>query len=39
VRSFVELHGGRVWLDSAPGRGTTVTCTFPDAAAPARHAS
>jgi signal transduction histidine kinase len=30
VRSFVELHGGRVWLDSAPGRGTTVTCTFPD---------
>jgi signal transduction histidine kinase len=32
VRSFVELHGGRVWLDSSPGRGTTVTCTFPDAA-------
>lgn len=29
VRSFVELHGGRVELDSAAGRGTTVTCTFP----------
>src|SRR6185369_6032230 len=29
VRSFVELHGGRVELVSAPGRGTTVTCIFP----------
>jgi signal transduction histidine kinase len=29
VRSFVELHGGSVTLDSAIGRGTTVTCTFP----------
>jgi signal transduction histidine kinase len=29
VRSFVELHGGSVTLDSAVGRGTTVTCTFP----------
>jgi signal transduction histidine kinase len=29
VRSFVELHGGRVTLDSTVGRGTTVTCTFP----------
>jgi signal transduction histidine kinase len=29
VRSFVELHGGTVTLDSAIGRGTTVTCTFP----------
>ena len=29
VRSFVELHGGRVELVSAPGRGTRVTCTFP----------
>jgi len=39
VRSFVELHGGRVWLDSTPGRGTSVTCTFPDAAVPQRAAS
>ncbi|KQP88555.1 PAS domain-containing sensor histidine kinase [Methylobacterium sp. Leaf113] len=29
VRSFVELHGGRVSLESAPGAGTRVTCTFP----------
>jgi signal transduction histidine kinase len=29
VRSFVELHGGTVTLDSAAGRGTTVTCSFP----------
>jgi signal transduction histidine kinase len=29
VRSFVELHGGTVSLDSAPGRGTTVVCAFP----------
>lgn len=29
VRSFVELHGGRVLIDSAPGEGTTVTCIFP----------
>jgi signal transduction histidine kinase len=29
VRSFVELHGGMVSLDSTVGSGTTVTCTFP----------
>jgi signal transduction histidine kinase len=29
VRSFVELHGGTVTLESAVGRGTTVTCVFP----------
>ncbi len=29
VRSFVELHGGRVDIDSSVGRGTTVVCTFP----------
>src|SRR5262249_57672769 len=29
VRSFVELHGGTVQLDSAIGRGTTVVCAFP----------
>jgi signal transduction histidine kinase len=29
VRSFVELHGGVVALDSTVGRGTTVVCTFP----------
>ena len=29
VRSFVELHGGRVRLETAPGNGTCVTCSFP----------
>jgi signal transduction histidine kinase len=29
VKSFVELHGGRVRVDSVIGRGTTVTCDFP----------
>jgi signal transduction histidine kinase len=29
VRSFVELHGGTVTIDSEIGRGTTVTCVFP----------
>jgi len=26
VKSFIELHGGRVELASSPGSGTTVTC-------------
>jgi signal transduction histidine kinase len=26
VKSFIELHGGRVELNSRPGSGTTVTC-------------
>ena len=29
VRSFVELHGGAVRIQSAVGEGTTVICTFP----------
>jgi signal transduction histidine kinase len=29
VKSFVELHGGRVRVDSIMGKGTTVTCDFP----------
>jgi signal transduction histidine kinase len=29
VRSFVELHGGKVRVDSIVGKGTTVTCEFP----------
>src|SRR5262245_53306955 len=33
VRSFVELHGGTVTIDSSVGRGTTVTCIFPTEAA------
>src|SRR5262249_3799383 len=29
VRSFVELHGGSVTLESTVGRGPPVTCVFP----------
>ncbi|MCW4115133.1 ATP-binding protein [Aurantimonas sp. MSK8Z-1] len=29
VKTFVELHQGRVEIDSRPGEGTTVTCRFP----------
>ncbi|WP_309086141.1 ATP-binding protein [Chelativorans sp.] len=29
VKSFVELHGGSVDVDTGPGRGTTVICRFP----------
>jgi signal transduction histidine kinase len=39
VRSFVELHGGSVAIDSALGRGTTVTCVFPVAQAQKQSAA
>jgi signal transduction histidine kinase len=39
VRSFVELHGGTVKLESAVGRGTTVTCIFPLKRAPQEAAA
>jgi signal transduction histidine kinase len=29
VRSFVELHGGTIQVDSKVGEGTTVICAFP----------
>lgn len=29
VKNIVELHGGKVRLESAAGKGTTVSCTFP----------
>ena len=29
TRRFVELHGGQVRLDSAPGKGSTFTITLP----------
>jgi signal transduction histidine kinase len=34
VRAFVELHGGNVHIESAPGEGTSVTCIFPASGAP-----
>lgn len=39
VRSFVELHGGQVQIQSQPGQGTTVTCVFPADGVPMRAAA
>jgi signal transduction histidine kinase len=35
VRALVELHGGRIWLESEIGQGTTFYVTFPLADMPA----
>jgi signal transduction histidine kinase len=29
ARQIVEVHGGRIWVESEPGVGTRVSCTLP----------